>query len=199
MHLGHIILFATGTSILSAASAYYLTTKSLTDTTSIYNSFEVTQSGWLYSDKIGSNAASGIERAKLAIAGPLGLSSKEAVYFVATTDNQGQPLSSSCNYLISGAAIDTRWWSLTLYDTQTQYYVPNTINRSSWNSATIPTSPSGDWSITVSNSPINGTWLPSQADDDQTFELNLRVYNPSPKTKAAIPNIDFPNVEMTSC
>lgn len=176
------------------------TMAALTDQNAIFDDFEQTESLWLFSDKIGSNAASGVERAKVAIGGPLGLSSKEAVYFIAITDNQGERLVSGCAYRVTGAPMDTRWWSLTLYDSDTQHYVDNPENRSSWNSVAIPRDSDGNWALYVAQNTIDGTnWLPSQAEDARPFELNLRVYNPSAATRAALPNIALPDVERMSC
>lgn len=194
-----ILLLAVTIILTSGFAARHLTTASLTDQNAIFDDFEKTESLWLYSDKIGAAAASGVDRAKVAIAGPLGLSSQEAVYFIAIEDNQGRPLSSACDYRVRGSSIDARWWSLTLYDTQTQHYVPNAINRSSWNSVVIPRSGNGDWLITISQTLKDETWLPSQQGAGEPFELILRVYNPSDETRAQIPNINLPDVERLSC
>ena len=171
----------------------------LSDTTSIFDTFEETKSGWLFSDKIGSANASPIERARVALGGPLGLSSKEVIYFVAVKDSGGRRLTSSCTYRVSGSAFDTRWWSLTLYDSQTQNYVENVDRRSSWNSAQIPTNADGGWEMNVASTPQAAAWLPAQSTEDQPFELNLRLYNPSPSLREKLPDIDVPTVERTSC
>lgn len=194
-----ILLFAAMIIIAAGLASRSITSTALNDQYSIFDDFEQTASLWLYSDKIGAASASGVERAKVAIAGPLGLSSKEAVYFIAVADNQGRPLSSRCDYRVTGRPIDTRWWSLTLYDSQTQHYVPNPINRSSWNSVAIPRTEDGAWAITISQTPKDDTWLPSHAGEGRTFELNLRIYNPSDETRARLPNINLPDVERTSC
>lgn len=196
------VLLVIGTLAIVAASffaARSLTIASLTDQTSIFDDFEQTESLWLFSDKIGSAAASGVERAKVAIGGPLGLSAKEAVYFIATHDTNNERLVSECTYLVTGPPIDTRWWSLTLYDSNTQHYVPNEINRSSWNSVSIPREADNSWRLTVAPGRQTGAWLPSQTDPAQPFELNLRVYNPSDAMRAALPNIPLPAVERVSC
>lgn len=193
------LIFAAAIVLSSGLAAKHLTTQELTRQNSLYDDFEKTRSLWLYSDKIGAAAASSVERAKVAIAGPLGLSSQEAVYFIAIEDNQGRPLSSSCDYRVVGPSINTRWWSLTLYDSQTQHYVPNVINRSSWNSAAIPKNEDGDWVINVSQTLEDETWLPSQEKGDHPFELILRVYNPSPEIREALPDISLPDVVRASC
>lgn len=195
-------IIALGAIVVVAASffgARALTIAELSDQASIFDSFEEVDGTWLYSDKIGAAAASDIERARVAIGGPLGLSPKEAVYFVAVTDIDGEALSSSCIYRVAGEPIDTRWWSLSLYDSETQHYVPNAENRSSWNSVSIARSDAGNWEVVVAPTMQEGNWLPSQAAEDQAFEIMLRVYNPSDATRAALPNITLPIVERVSC
>lgn len=169
------------------------------DTGSVYDTFELTDSGWLFSDKIGSGGASPIERARIALGGPLGLSASEVIYFIATVDSKGEKLSSSCHYKVSGEPIDTRWWSLTLYDFYTQNYVPNDLKRSSFNNENVPRAEDGSWVIEVAGAPKDGAWLPSQPDVAMQFELNLRMYNPSEATRRLAPNIELPVVEEISC
>lgn len=191
-----------GAVIIVAASffaARAITVNSLTNHNSIFDAFEDVDGTWMYSDKIGAAAASSVERARVAIGGPLGLSSKEAVYFVATRDDSGEPLRSQCSYRVAGVPIDTRWWSLTLYDSVTQHYVPNVEDRSSWNSISTPRTGAGNWVINVGPQPQEGAWLPTQEAPDQSFELMIRVYNPSAATRAVLPNIDLPTVERVSC
>ena len=187
--------------IIAAAffAARMITLGQLTNQESIFDAFEQVDGTWLYSDKIGAAAASDIERARVAIGGPLGLSSKEAVYFVATLDDQGERLRSQCTYRVTGQSIDTRWWSLTLYDSLTQHYVPNVEKRSSWNSVSIPRSGEGGWAVNVGPTPLDTAWLPSQEAPDQSFELILRIYNPSDVLRQRLPNIDLPIVERITC
>jgi hypothetical protein len=101
-----ILLFAPAIIIAAGFGARSITTAELNDQYSIFDDFEQTDSLWLFSDKIGAASASGVERAKVAIAGPLGLSSQEAVYFVAVTDNEGRALSSKCDYHVTSGVID---------------------------------------------------------------------------------------------
>lgn len=196
------LIMLVGAVLVVAASffgARATTVNSLTSQTSIFDTFEDVDGTWLYSDKIGAAAASGVERARVAIGGPLGLSAKEAVYFVTQTDGDGAPLRSQCTYQVTGPTIDTRWWSLTLYDSITQHYVPNAENRSSWNSVSVPRADDGTWVIYVAPTAQAQTWLPSQETPDLNYELMLRVYNPSDATRARLPNIELPTVERLSC
>ncbi len=197
-----LVAVVIGVIALVAASYWGTRTYTLSRLTGqdvIFETFEQVDETWLYSDKIGAAAASDVERARVAIGGPLGLSSKEAVYFVSVTDDQGNPLRSQCTYRVSGGSIDSRWWSLALYDSETQHYVPNEQNRSSWNSVSIPKSDSDEWVINVSPSPQETAWLPTQKAPEKPFELMLRIYNPSDSLRAALPNIDLPKVERVSC
>ncbi|MEL7540187.1 MAG: DUF1214 domain-containing protein [Pseudomonadota bacterium] len=199
MRYAIILSVALGVVAASFFAARAITVNSLTNQNSIFDTFEQVDGVWLFSDKIGASAASGVERARVAIGGPLGLSAKEAVYFVATQDGGGEPLRSQCTYRVSGQPIDTRWWSLTLYDSITQHYVPNAENRSSWNSVSIPRADHGEWVINVAPTPQDTAWLPSQETPHQSFELILRVYNPSEATRSILPNIVLPSVERASC
>ncbi len=195
-------LTAIGGVILIGASflgARYFTINSLTNQNAIFDTFERVDANWLYSDRIGAPAASDVERARVAIGGPLALPANEAVYFVGGTDQQGLPLRSNCTYKVSGKPIDARWWSITLYDSETQHYVPNELNRSSWNSVSVPRSAAGEWVVNVSPTPKDTTWLPAQSEPGKSFELMLRIYNPSEATRALLPNIDLPSVEQVSC
>ena len=199
--LRYIIIIGLAIGVIAASffAARAITVDSLTNQNSVFDTFENVDGTWLYSDKIGAAAASNVERARVAINGPLGLSAKEAVYFVAVQDSAGQALKSQCTYRVSGRPIDTRWWSLTLYDAVTQHYVPNAENRSSWNSVSIPRADNGDWVINVGPAPQDTAWLPSQETPDQSFDLMLRIYNPSDETRAKLPNLDLPRVERVSC
>jgi len=188
--------------VVIAASAYAsfaMTMRTLSGQDVIFDTFEQVDSTWLYTDKIGVAAASDVERARVAIGGPLGLSAKEAVYFVAVQDGDGEPLRSQCRYRVTGQPIDTRWWSLTLYDSETQHYVPNEENRSSWNSVAVPRSAAGEWVVEIASTPQEGAWLPAQSEAEKAFELMLRVYNPSDATRQVLPNIALPTVERVSC
>jgi len=162
--------------------------------------FETLPGQWGYSDTIGSTEATALERARIAIGGPLGLAASETIYFLKNDDNEGAALNSSCSYEVSGTDLDARWWSVTVYDGETLDYIKNEDNRSSWNSVALGREEDGTWRFTIAPSrPATGQWLPSQAEPNQPIELLLRLYNPSEETRAKAPNIALPRVENTSC
>src|SRR4051812_17419860 len=49
--------------------------------------------------------------AQLAMYALFVLKSEEVVYFLADTDEAGEPLRAECSYELSGRAIDARYWS----------------------------------------------------------------------------------------
>ena len=98
----------------------------------------------------------------------------EAVYFIRTMDDGGQPLQESCRHRVSGGPLPAEWWSITLY---------NQIGF-------LPLNDDGHLSVDVSD--IAGTyrtfdvsrdrpaedvtWLSSRAGG--RFDLTLRLYRP---------------------
>ncbi|MEM1380125.1 MAG: DUF1214 domain-containing protein [Pseudomonadota bacterium] len=203
MTIKHSIIRGSTAFLLSAAAAGWisvtLTKASLTGPAGFEKSFEPVSGAWMFSDKVGSPAASRAERARVALGGPLALSSEEAIYFMALEDDAGEKLTSSCDYRISGQPFDTRWWSLTLYDSETQVFVPNEINRASWNSRAIEYAADGSWTIIVSDEPQAGHWLPVHQQSDQRFDLLLRLYNPSDETRRSALTLALPTIERAGC
>lgn len=154
---------------------------------------------WRFSAAVGRPAASALERARFAVSGPLGLSASEAVYFTARADTAGQPLSSACDYRITGEPLDTRWWSLTVYDADSYDYVAGHDGRASWTSRADAIRGEDPWVIHVGPAPGDGPWLSSRAEPGGTLELLLRVYNPSDRLREALPAIPLPVIERTRC
>lgn len=193
--LGGVIVVILVASILS----FRLTMVWLQDSDGIFDEFYTTQTQWRYSDEVGALDAAPVSRARVAIGGPLGLSSKEVIYFITTEDTDGERLVSGCDYQMSGRDIDSRWWSVTLYDSTTSNYVPNIDNRSSWHSEALPFNRSNEWSLIISPDQKPSPWLPSQTGASTPFDLVLRLYNPSAQTRADVPDIALPVIEKISC
>lgn len=72
--------------------------------------------GWESDWTIGSEASGPYLRAWVARFGLLALRKSEAVYFIADTDSDGNPLTDTCTYRVSGGKMPGFWWSVTLYD-----------------------------------------------------------------------------------
>jgi hypothetical protein len=80
--------------------------------------------------------------------GLLALPATETVYWQGAVDSEGKPLDGSCRYAMTGAALDARWWSVTVYDTA-GYLMPNALNAWSFNGAAISEAEKGGWRVEV--------------------------------------------------
>lgn len=71
---------------------------------------------WRTSLLIGTEAADPWTRATVARIGLLALARSEAVYFAASVDSDGNPITADATYAISGSWPASSWWSLTAYN-----------------------------------------------------------------------------------
>lgn len=60
-------------------------------------------------------ATNEFQKAYIGRIGLLALQDSEVIYFVASSDQEGDPLSSSNDYKLTGSSFDARYWSFTLY------------------------------------------------------------------------------------
>jgi hypothetical protein len=152
---------------------------------------KIINGAWTTGKSFGSASASALTRAEVALGGLLALPAKEAMYFTATKDSEGNPLNGNCTYLVSGGILDGRWWSITLYEGE-GWLVKNAANRWSIPSHAANQNGDGAWSFTVSPDEQKGAWLPTGK--AKAFDMTLRLYHPSSVTianpqKAALPAI----------
>ncbi|HZX24629.1 MAG TPA: DUF1214 domain-containing protein [Woeseiaceae bacterium] len=143
---------------------------------------------WENNPLVGSATAGPWDRARVAHHALLGLTREEAVYYVATRDSDGRPLSADATYRISGAAIPARWWSITAYGPD-YYLIPNAQGVYSFNSETVSRREDGGFAFLVSRAPREGDWLP--LGEAKRFDLLLRLYNPRGGASAS----DLPVIE----
>lgn len=92
--------------------------------------------------------------------GMLPVSSALALTFEARTDNGGERLHSSCEYLIEGAEPPSGFWSLSVFDEHGRL-IPNPAERYAYNSATALRGPGGSLSIALARNARAGNWLPT--------------------------------------
>ena len=132
--------------------------------------------GWKSNWTIGSEQANPYLRAYVAVYGLLALTKEEAVYFTTSVDADGNTLTETCQYEMTGADQPSRWWSITLYD-KTGYLPMNEdgalsmdatrANGTPWRVIISPDAPDGE----------NAVWVSSK--NSETFDLTLRLYEPS--------------------
>lgn len=139
---------------------------------------------WFTSQYAGSSNADPRTRALVAATGLLALPRQETIYFRAHKDNQGRPLSSQYDYIVSGAALPARWWSITLYDGD-HFLNQQVRGPYSAKSTTIAPGSDGRYSIILSSKPHSGNWI--DMGDGESMSLSLRVYNPEP---SLVDNLD---------
>ncbi|MBV8521340.1 MAG: DUF1254 domain-containing protein [Acetobacteraceae bacterium] len=122
----------------------------------------------------------------------------EAIYYEATVDGENQPLTGAKRYTITFTApmvyakpVPPGFWSLTMYDSATEYPVPNPINRYSLGSDN-DLKKNADGSFTMYLQHDNpgpdkeANWLPAPAG---AFFLWLRTYPPEPRLVEALKNL----------
>lgn len=151
---------------------------------------------WSYSTGVGSEAADPYTRAWVALFGIWALRSDETMYASAEADSAGAPLDPNCSYRVAGGPIDTRWWSLTVY--QNNHFVPNPDNRYSWSSTTVGPDADGRWEVVVSPQAQAGRWLPIDPARG-AVALSLRFYNPNPGLAAKLAAEPLPLIEKLGC
>ena len=160
------------------------------------SSFSAHYGAWSLNRAAGSTAADPYTRAIIARYGLLALSSREALYFNLDRDEHGQPLSESCIYDLTGRDLDTRWWSVTLYASDS-YLARNDDHAASIDSSRVSPGDDGLWHARISS--VQGSavhWLSSRA-ARRGFSLTLRVYNP--QSEFAPSEDALPKLSTLSC
>jgi hypothetical protein len=156
---------------------------------------DVQNGPWRSSTLIGSSQAAPFLRAAVAMNGILALNRGETLYFSATTDEQGQPLSGACRYHVSGRDPDARWWSLTAYGTD-MYLVRNPQHRYSATRDNVRRDADGRFAIELGGPPEPAPWI---ALPSGRFVLTLRAYNPGPALTADPAAAELPRILRGAC
>ncbi len=146
---------------------------------------------WGYNPRLGSPAANAYSRAHAARYAPLALDKSEAIYLIARVDDDGDRLRCDRTYRIEGRDLPARWWSITCYD-QTDYLVPNPLDRYSYNMTNVSRDAEGSYRIYLSRSEKPGDWLP--IGDGKTFTVVLRLYNPETSVRQHVDSMRLPRI-----
>ena len=113
-------------------------------------------------------------RALVATRIELPLDAAEGIVFTTSVDSTGEPLISTCDYRVGGAAPAARLWSLSAYDA-IDGLMTTANGRTVFHSQEIIRAEPGRFEIVVSQSVKPGNWLPVSADAD--LLLVLRLYD----------------------
>lgn len=161
---------------------------------------DVSNGDWTTSLDTGSENASIMQKAGVAIGGLLASKRESSIYYRLSAID-GKPLTVNCNYRIEGNDYDANWWSITVYGWD-NYLLPNKLQRYSYNNENLARDASGNWAVRVSAKSTDGDWLPigpAGGDEwknlnDHDFDFLLRLYTPgeaylqTPST-AALPKV----------
>lgn len=126
----------------------------------------------------------------------LALSKEEAVYFVATEDDNGDRLSRECDYRLSGGGLPAAWWSLTLYDGA--YLPDNEDEHLSVDATSVQLEADGAWSAHLGPVPDgHRDWISTNGADRPN--LVLRLYLPEDSVLTDPTTVPAPEITRLSC
>lgn len=151
---------------------------------------------WTAHIPVGRGQANPYVRAAVARTGAIPLAATEALSFVATTDDKGNPFSSTCSYQIASSRIDSRWWTITLSQPDGKL-IPAPMARHAFNSNNVLRKKDGTFAIQVSGQPQSGNWLPSGKAG--SFFLTLRLYDTALYTNGGFADTALPSIEQGAC
>lgn len=143
------------------------------------------------------------QRALIAKVGLFALRESEVIYYSATIDSDGLPLSSQHDYILEGTIPDARYWSYTLYGDD-DFLIPNENKIYGYNKETIFFTPVNEqnpelsivgqptYKMLISNNSIEKNWLPSGNNEHMT--VTLRLYNAAPSVYNNLETIPLPTI-----
>lgn len=155
-----------------------------------------TSGTWQTGTTYGSIDADMHTRAAVALFGLLALDQRETIYYVAATDDTGEPLRGDCTYLLAGRDLAARWWSITAYGTD-KFLIPNDENRYSYSQTSVARNADGGYAIRLSATSQPGNWLPVKA--GETFDVLARFYLPNASIYHDPAGADMPTITRESC
>ncbi len=118
-----------------------------------------TSGPWVAWTMAGRSDADPYTRAHTVRLGQLPINTTLALAWHALTDNDGERLRSSCEYVIETEALDAVWWSLAVFD-ENGNLIRNNAERYAFNTATALRDADGGVSIALSRDARPGNWLP---------------------------------------
>lgn len=152
---------------------------------------------WVAWPRAASAAADPYARAIIARRAEIPLGNGEGVAFVARHDDEGRPLTGSCEYRISGSTPVARLWTLDLF-TPEGALLPPGLGRRSLSSDGILRSSDGAFSIVIAPSARAGNWLDAPARSPFAIALNLYDTSVSP-TQSALEGLPLLSIRRETC
>ena len=150
------------------------------------NEFSIKNGNWKVNPNM--DLKDSYQRAYISRIGVFALDEKEALYFLSSKDNDGNPLRSDFDYQIIGTPPKGRYWSYTLYG-EDYFLVKNDANIYSINKENL----TKDKPIMVSSTKKDINWLPSG--NETKFHITLRVYNPDESVYKNLESLELPTIK----
>ena len=150
------------------------------------NEFSIKNGNWTVSPNM--DLKDSYQRAYISRIGVFALDEKEALYFLSSKDNNGNPLSSDFDYQIIGTPPIGRYWSYTLYG-EDYFLVKNDTNIYTINKKNLVR----DKPIIVSSSKKDINWLPSG--NETKFHITLRIYNSDENVYKNLESLELPVIK----
>jgi hypothetical protein len=193
--LGTFLLVVFAALVIGAGSAIYVVAD-------VEIAPDVRIGPWHSSQHVGGSEAGLYRRAMIARTAMLALTREEAVYFIASTDDAGQALTSSCRYSVVGADMPARWWSITVYGPD-YYLVPSETNKYSYTKTDMQAAGQQDFLFELArtggavgqSSPV----MISGNHADAKFSLLLRLYHPDASVLDAPGALALPQITNLGC
>lgn len=160
------------------------------------SSVAVSNGPWTTWPNVARESADPYTRAHFAGTGKLAVPSYEAITFRTEKDSDGRTLDLDCTYEVSGPALASRWWSVTVYDEDGEL-IANPADRYSFNSTEMTRMPDGSFSVRISRDAQPGNWIPVSGSN--TFFLVLRLYNAGPSISNNLKGAALPVVTRRAC
>lgn len=174
---------------LGLGSAWYVLDRGL--------SIDAVEAGaWTVRTEAGQPIADPYTSAYVARIGHIPLKIEEAVYFFATTDDEGQDLDGRCSYVLTGANLRGAWWSVSVH-TPDGDLIQTPARRYSYTQAALLFEDDQTYRLTVAPGAHPGNWLPTGG--AERIVLVLRIHGPAPDYTRAPATVPVPAVERESC
>ncbi len=152
---------------------------------------------WKTWPRIGARDADPYARAVVARTSGIPLGAGEGITFVAEADDAGRPLDSSCAYRVGSVTPQTRYWTITVYDSAGRP-AQSELGRAGFTSAEVLRAPDGGFTLELSRDAVPGNWLPLPREG--RFSLILRLYeSPVAVGTAALEARTVPSIRIVEC
>ncbi|MEQ1696280.1 MAG: DUF1214 domain-containing protein [Hyphomicrobiaceae bacterium] len=136
-------------------------------------------------------------RAHFVKAGTLPVSAQIQRTLVARTDQNGDRLHSSCEYIVEGALPKVEWWSLAIFDERGRL-IPNEADRYTFTGQTVALAHAGNFAVTLAREARPGNWLPTGGAGRLALVLNI-AENRTPDSTAKINAAQMPTIRKIKC